>query len=113
MFDQIQLVHQLVMAMHKPQGKYKVEATVKSQKGSCYVGHKVGEIITYDGLSLRGELCARAMNTLWPIIIAMHHGAVFPWSIIKIGSENLTCEACPDPANPVVFEVRRIKEPLK
>ncbi|MCK5347506.1 MAG: TIGR04076 family protein [Candidatus Heimdallarchaeota archaeon] len=96
--------------MHRPQGKYKVEVIVKSQKGSCYVGHKVGEKILYDGLSLKGEICASALNTLWPIIFSMHHGVIFPWSVKETGSEDMTCEACPDAENPVVFELRRLKE---
>ena len=98
--------------MHKPQGKYKIEVTVKSQKGTCYFGHKPGEKIIYNGLSLNGEVCASALNILWPIIFTMHHGVVFPWSVKETGSEDVTCEACPDPENPVVFEVRRIKKPL-
>ena len=111
--SQIRLIHQRVIDMHKSQGKYKIELTVKSQKGSCYFGHKVGEKIVYDGLSLKGDICASALGSLWPTIFAMHHGAVFGWSVKETGSEDMTYEACPDPANPVVFEVRRIKEPIR
>ena len=94
--------------MHESQGKYRIEVTVKSQKGKCWYGHEPGEKIVFNGVSVKGDLCYSAMNTLWPIIFAMHHGAVFPWG----NPEDVIVEACPDGANPVEFEVRRIKDPM-
>jgi uncharacterized repeat protein (TIGR04076 family) len=38
--------------------------------------------------------------------MAMRYGAVFPW----LKDQDVATHACPDAYNPVVFEVRRIRE---
>ena len=84
---------------------YVIEVTVKSQKGTCAFGHKVRDKIIFDGKSIKGDICYSALMTLLPKIFAMCYGAEFPWAENK----NVIYNACPDPENPVVFEIRRIK----
>lgn len=86
---------------------YVVEATVKSQKGNCAFGHKVGDRIVFDGRSVKGEICYSALMTLLPKVYAMRYGVKFPWSE---GDGDVIANACPDPDNPVVFKIRRVKE---
>jgi len=85
---------------------YIIEVTVKSQKGICAFGHKVGDKIIFDGKSIKGDICYSALMTLLPKIYAMRYGAEFPWAENK----DIIHNACPDPENPVVFEIRRVRE---
>jgi uncharacterized repeat protein (TIGR04076 family) len=43
---------------------------------------------------------------LLPKVYAMRYGVEFPWAENKDAIYN----ACPDPENPVVFEIRRIRK---
>ncbi len=83
-----------------------IEVTVKSQKGECGFGHKLGDKIVFDGKSVKGNICYSALMVLLPRVYAMRYGSEFPWSEDK----DVIFNACPDPENPVVFEIRRIKE---
>ncbi len=83
-----------------------IEVTVKSQKGKCALGHKVGDKIVFDGRSVRGDICYSALMVLLPKIYAMRYGVEFPWS----EDGDTIFNACPDPENPVVFEIRRIRK---
>jgi len=67
---------------------------------------KVGDKIFFDGRSITGDICYSALMTLLPKIYAMRYGVEFPWS--KDG--DTIFNACPDPENPVVFEIRRINK---
>lgn len=83
-----------------------VEVTVKSQKGKCAFGHKVGDKIVFDGKSVKGNICYSALMVLLPKVYAMRYDAQFPWAKDK----NVICNACPDAENPVVFEIRRLRK---
>ena len=85
---------------------YDIEVMVKSQKGKCAFGHKVGDKIFFNGRSIKGEICYSALMVLLPKLFAMRYGVEFPWSENK----NIIRNACPDAENPVVFEIRRIKK---
>ncbi len=85
---------------------YTIEVTVKSQKGNCVFGHKVGDKISFDGKSVQGNICYSALMVLLPKIFAMLYGVEFPWAHDK----NVIYNACPDATNPVVFEIRRIRK---
>ena len=85
---------------------YDVEVKVKSVKGKCDFGHKVGDIIRFDGKTIKGNICYSALMVLLPKIYSMRYGAEFPWAEDKDAIEN----ACSDPENPVVFEIRRIRK---
>jgi len=86
---------------------YVVEVTVKSQRGKCAFGHKVGDKIIFDGRSVKGDICYSALMTLLPKIYAMCYGVEFPWSE---EDGDVLFNACPDPDNPVVFRIQRVRE---
>ena len=79
-----------------------VIAKVISQKGTCEAQHKVG-----DEFAIRQQtppnLCSWAFYTLFPFAQVLQFGGAFPWE----QDPNKTTVACPDPANPVAFELRR------
>jgi uncharacterized repeat protein (TIGR04076 family) len=85
---------------------FTIEVTVKSQKGKCAFGHKIGDKIIFDGKSVKGNICYSALMVLLPKIFAMLYGVEFPWAENK----DVIFNACPDAENPVVFEIRRIRE---
>lgn len=82
---------------------FTIEATVKSIKGKCGVGHEVGDKIVFDGLNVRGKICFSALLHLLPIIHGLAWGAEFPWDENK----DTSVWSCPDPKNLVTFELKR------
>ena len=83
---------------------YKVKLKVVSQKGTCVVGHEVGDEFVTSGATPKG-ICLVAFNSMFPSIWALMFGGSFPWS----KNPNKETVACPDAENPVVFEVQRMK----
>jgi uncharacterized repeat protein (TIGR04076 family) len=79
-----------------------VTARVVSQRGTCELGHKVGDEFVIGQRTPEG-LCAWAFCTLWPFATVLQSGSSFPWE----GSGDTATVACPDAANPVVFELKR------
>jgi uncharacterized repeat protein (TIGR04076 family) len=84
---------------------FAVVAQVIRQEGHCAAGHQVGDTVRFDGHTVQGRVCLDALCAFVPWLLAMRYGAEFPWEEDK---EVATC-ACPDPANPVVFELRRVR----
>ena len=85
---------------------YKVIARVISQKGTCGFGHKVGDPVVFDGETVQGRACLSALYSFLPKVFAMRYGANFPW----LDDKDVATHACPDAYNPVVFEIRRVRE---
>lgn len=85
-----------------------VEAEVKSQKGHCAFGHKVGDKIIFDGRSMKGEICYGALLGILPRVYALRFGTDFPYA--KNKDTGAIYAACTDYENPVVFEIRRVKK---
>jgi len=85
---------------------YKVIATVQSVKGHCGFGHQVGDQVVFDGETVQGRVCLSALYSFLPKVFAMRYGADFPW----LEDKDVATHACPDAFNPVVFELKRIKE---
>ena len=79
-----------------------VIARVVSQKGTCVAGHKTGDEFVI-GDKLPSGLCSWAFYTLFPFSTVYQLGGSFPWG----DNPDKITVACPDPENPVVFELRR------
>ena len=84
---------------------YKVSVKVVSQKGTCEGGHKVGDQWVVGEKTPEG-LCIFAFSSLLPTLTPLMFGGSFPWE----SDPDVTTAACPDPGNPVVFELRRLRE---
>ena len=84
---------------------YKVSVKVVSQKGTCAQEHKVGDHWIVDQKTPEG-ICLSAFNSLFPSLRVLMFGGAFPWE----NDPDVTTAACPDPTNPVVFELRRLHE---
>lgn len=86
--------------------QYEVLAKVMSQKGTCAAGHKVGDEFLI-GDRTPGGMCSWAFETIFPFVTVLQFGGSFPW---EKDDPNKTTVACPDPGNPVVFELRQLKK---
>jgi uncharacterized repeat protein (TIGR04076 family) len=80
-----------------------IVARVISQKGTCEAGHKLGDEFTI-GQKTPPGICSWAYYTLFPFAEVLEFGGVFPWE----PDLNKATVACPDPTNPVIFELRKI-----
>lgn len=84
--------------------RYDVQVKVVSQKGTCGAEHKAGDTFLI-GRKTPGGMCLSAFSALYPSARVLQFGGTFPW-----GSDpDATTVACPDAANPVVFELRRVE----
>ena len=83
-----------------------IEIKVASIKGACGAGYKVGDIARVTEQGVEGRVCIHALYSMLPAVFAMMYGARFPW----LSDPDKKTHACPDAANPVVFEITRIWE---
>ncbi len=83
-----------------------VIAKVKSQEGSCGMGHKVGDETRFTESGVEGRICIHALYSMLPAVFAMLFDAQFPW----LDDPDTKTHACPDAYNPVVFEITRVRE---
>ena len=81
-----------------------IEAKVISQKGTCALGHKVGDVVRFTETGVDGKICIHALYSMLPAVFAMLHEAHFPW----LKDPDVKTHACPDAFNPLVFEVFEI-----
>lgn len=79
-----------------------IVARVVSQRGTCSAGHRAGDEFIIGQRTPPG-LCSWAFYTLFPFAETLQFGGSFPWE-----KDPARCTiACPDPENPVIFELRR------
>jgi len=83
-----------------------VEAKVKSLKGTCSLGHRVGDVVKFTETGVEGKICIHALYSMIPAVFAMMFESRFPW----LEDPDKKTHACPDAFNPVVFEITRIRE---
>jgi uncharacterized repeat protein (TIGR04076 family) len=81
-----------------------VIARVLSQKGTCGLGHKVGDTVRFTEAGVQGKICIHALYSMLPAVFAMLFEARFPW----LQDPDTKTHACPDAYNPVVFEISRV-----
>ncbi len=85
---------------------YDVAVKVISQKGTCEAQHKVGdEWVIKDGKTPEG-MCIFAFSALFPSAQMLMFGGIFPWET----DPDVATAACPDPGNPLVLELRRLRK---
>ena len=83
-----------------------IRAKVMSVKGTCGLGHKVGDVVKFTEAGVEGKVCIHALYSMLPAVFAMMYEARFPW----LEDPEKKTHACPDAVNPVVFEIARIRE---
>ena len=79
-----------------------IVARIISQRGTCAAGHIVGDEFVI-GQKTPLNMCSWAFYTLFPFAEVLQFDGSFPWE----KDPDKTTVACPDPVNPVVFELRR------
>ena len=84
---------------------YDIEITVTGQKGTCGAGHKVGDKWVVKNHTPAG-ICLSAYPIMESSIDVLKYGGAFPWS----KDPDVTEAVCPDPGNPVVFRLKRIRK---
>ena len=84
---------------------YQVMARVVSQEGTCAAGLKVGDEFPV-GEKTPDNICSFAYTAIFPFAVALMTGGSFPWE----KDPERTTVACPDAENPVVIELRRIRQ---
>lgn len=82
-----------------------IKVTVKSIKGKCALGHKVGEEFLFKGGIAPGGLCTEGMLTVIPAARTLMFGGTHFWE----EDPDAISVCCPDAKNLVVFEIRRVK----
>ncbi len=89
----------------KKEFKINIKITKILGNGICPMGHKVDQTFLVDDFKKPEGLCSWAFNSIYPFLTVLRFGGTFPWS--QKPDQVEIC--CPDPANPVVFELKRIK----
>jgi len=91
---------------------YKLVGNILRVKGDCNANHKVGEQFDLtlwdpekDATRRRPSLCPFFYNMILPYLAVLQFGETFPWK----GDEDSFQISCPDPANQVTLEIKRIK----
>ena len=85
--------------------RYKVKVKVALQKGKCNREHQVGDEWILGTTTPEG-ICLGAMPPILSAARVLMFGGVFPHE----SDPDIARVACPDPDNPVVFELRRLRE---
>lgn len=90
----------------------KIICKIISVKGTCHAAHREGQVFDLTsefkvGIVPDGSaLCPSAFYAAYPSWRVLRYGGDFPWEKDK----DTAHVACPDPFNPVVMELRRVKE---
>jgi len=85
---------------------------IVSVTGTCNAGHKAGQEFDLSkeftlGYTEDGKaLCPSAFYAAFPSWRVLRFGGEFPWEENK----DLAHVACPDPVNPLVMELKRVRD---
>jgi uncharacterized repeat protein (TIGR04076 family) len=99
----------ILVRRHIMSKRVDVEVEVISQNGFCGQGNKVGDKWVIKGKTPEG-ICISAFCSMMPFLNVMRYAEKdsFPFS----KSPDEVTFACPDAANPVVYRLRRLREPV-
>jgi uncharacterized repeat protein (TIGR04076 family) len=88
---------------HYPQVGHKVTAIIRGVKGTCSMGHKVGDEFEISAYNTAG-LCGFFYHDIFPYIVMLQFGGAFPpqW-----GGGDVVQLECMDRYNAVTIELRR------
>ena len=84
---------------------YKIIARVISQKGTCEAGLREGDEFEV-GEKTPDNVCSFAFTSIFPFATVLQFGGVLPWE----KDPDKATIACPDAENPVVFELRKVRQ---
>lgn len=84
---------------------YELIATVIEQKGTCVAGHKVGDKIDLNSI-WAPKICRPLLKALESQAMVLKYGGDMPW----LKDKDIVRVSCPDPENPLVVEIKRIKK---
>ena len=82
-----------------------VKAKVVSVSGECVGGHKDGDEVIFKDTEVVGRICMDALCSMAAKVYALRYNADLPW---LPDLDSPARHACPDAANPVVYELIRI-----
>ena len=90
----------------EPRFGFRVVGTIRSVKGLCNAGHKVGQQIELSGHNT-GGMCGFFYHDIFPYIIMLQFGGGFPpeW-----GSPEIVELECMDRSNVVRIELKRNRD---
>jgi uncharacterized repeat protein (TIGR04076 family) len=83
-----------------------VQAKVISMKGTCSLGHQIGDTAVITERGVEGKICIHALYSMMPAAFAMLFDVEFPW----LADKDVKTHPCTDAATPVVFELRKVRE---
>ena len=83
--------------------KVKVKVLEIREGGKCSFGLKVGDEFIFEHLPPQ-NFCHWAFHSMLPFVTVLRFGGDVPWEKEK----GLCRICCPDPDNPVVFEIKRV-----
>jgi uncharacterized repeat protein (TIGR04076 family) len=93
-----------VKEVEMAEGVKAVKIKVLSIKGTCGQ-HKTGDTATITEGGVEGHICIHALYSMLPAAFAMLYDVKFPW----LQNPDVKTHACPDAANPVVFEIAKVR----
>ena len=85
---------------------YRVVGTITAVKGTCSVGHKVGDTFELSGHNTAG-LCGFFYHDVYPYLIMLQFGGSFP---AEWGDQDVITLKCMDSHNEATLELKRIRE---
>ena len=81
---------------------HRVVGTIKSIKGRCSYGHKVGDTFELSMHNISG-LCGLLAHDIYPWILVLQLGGDYPW-----GNKDVVNLECMDRYNALAIELRRV-----
>ncbi len=85
---------------------YRVIGTIKGVKGTCSVGHKVGDQMELS-LHNTGGLCGALYHDVFPYVVMLQMGGSFP---AEWGDQDVIELDCMDKYNAVTIQLKRVRD---
>ncbi|MFC1936973.1 TIGR04076 family protein [Chloroflexota bacterium] len=85
--------------------RYEILIKVISQKGKCPAEHKVGDEWVIKEKTPQG-ICLSAFSSVYPNARVLMFNGHFPYG----DDPDAVTATCPDPENPVTFEMKRLRK---